>query len=142
MVSNYERGIYMRALIRKTLTGAEYWDTEAKKTLFVPKGEKPGFEVTKDPETMIGGVDFATGKDLTVTIDGTDVAAKVSEVIDKAKKELHEKESKGNGDTPVVSDLNELTITQLKTYAANSGINIPSDIKKKDDIIKYLSDTE
>lgn len=55
--------------IRKSLTGTEYWDTDAKKTLFVPKGKKPDFEVTKDPVSMIGGVDLASGKDMTV-VDG------------------------------------------------------------------------
>lgn len=35
----------MKVLIRKTVSGTEYWDTVAKRTLFVPKGEKPRFEV-------------------------------------------------------------------------------------------------
>ncbi len=90
---------------RKTAAGTEYWDNEAKKVLFVPKGKKPSFEVTKDPKSMVGGY------------------------IDESN-------------TPVVTDLNELTVPQLKEYAANSGIEIPSDIKRKEDIIKLLSDTE
>lgn len=44
----------MKVEIRKTLTGTEYWDTEARKTLFVCKGQKPDFEVTKNPKSMIG----------------------------------------------------------------------------------------
>ncbi|MCJ7840520.1 hypothetical protein MUB24_06210 [Lederbergia sp. NSJ-179] len=110
----------MKVLIRKTLTGTEYWDTEAKRTLFVPAGEKPSFEVTKDPKSMIGGVDLASGEDMKV-VDDLPI---------------------GNGDTPVVTDLSKLTIPQLKEYAANSGIDIPADVTRKDDIIAYLSDTE
>lgn len=34
--------------IRDTITGTEYWDTENKKTLFVPSGEEPDFEVSVD----------------------------------------------------------------------------------------------
>ncbi|OAK72674.1 hypothetical protein [Lederbergia galactosidilytica] len=45
----------MKVLIRKTLTGAEYWDTKAKRTLFVPKGEKPDFQVADSVDSMIGG---------------------------------------------------------------------------------------
>lgn len=44
----------MKVLVRKTLTGTEYWDTKAKKTLFVPTGVKPDFEVTDNPDSMIG----------------------------------------------------------------------------------------
>lgn len=32
-------------LIRKTLTGNEYWDSKNKKTIFVPKGKEPDFEI-------------------------------------------------------------------------------------------------
>lgn len=56
----------MKVEIRKTISGTEYWDTKAKRTLFVPAGKKPDFEVTKDPVTIIGGVDLASGKDMTV----------------------------------------------------------------------------
>lgn len=42
--------------VRKTLTGTEYWDTEEKRTLFVPKGKEPEVEVDSteiDTETDI-----------------------------------------------------------------------------------------
>lgn len=56
----------MKVLMRKIATGNEYWCTEEKRTLFVPVGEEPSFDVTEDPESMIIGVDLATGKDETV----------------------------------------------------------------------------
>jgi hypothetical protein len=43
----------MKVEIRKTAQGTEYWDTKEKRTLFVPAGKKPHFEVTKNPETML-----------------------------------------------------------------------------------------
>ena len=103
----------MKVQIRKTLTGTEYWDTEAKKTLFVPNGEKPKFEVTKDPESMIGGVDFATGKDKTVVIPEHEHVV------------------------PTIDDMNK---EQLLTYAADNNIEIPGNIKKEDTIRKYIAD--
>lgn len=105
----------MKVKIRETTSGTEYWDTENKKTLFVPKGEEPDFEFTVKPESMIIGVDLAGGEDMTV-IDG--------EVIEN---EL---------------DLESMTVAKLKEYAAEKDIKIPAEIKKRDDIIIFLSDAE
>lgn len=52
--------------IRKTVSGTEYWDTKEKRSLFVPTGEEPGFEVTKDPKSM---VKFADEKVVDVKVD-------------------------------------------------------------------------
>ncbi|MGM0863387.1 MAG: hypothetical protein ACQEWF_01770 [Bacillota bacterium] len=43
----------MNVEMRKTSQGTEYWDTEEKKIRFVPAGKKGGFEVTKDPKSML-----------------------------------------------------------------------------------------
>ncbi|MEI4680107.1 Rho termination factor N-terminal domain-containing protein, partial [Bacillus cereus] len=80
--------------IRKTISGTEYWDNKEKRSLFVPTGEEPGFEVTVNPESMLIGVDLADGKDMTV----------VSEV-------------------PVLSNM---TVKELREYADELGIEIPS----------------
>lgn len=42
---------HMRYVSRETAHGTEYWDTEAKRTVFVPKGQVPGFEITANPYT-------------------------------------------------------------------------------------------
>ncbi|MFI8710306.1 Rho termination factor N-terminal domain-containing protein [Bacillus sp. NPDC077411] len=51
--------------IRKTISGTEYWDNEAKRSLFVPNNVDPDFLVTVNPESMLIGVDLASGKDMT-----------------------------------------------------------------------------
>lgn len=43
----------MKVPIRTTANGTEYWDSEAKKILFVPAGMRPSFEVTESPTTML-----------------------------------------------------------------------------------------
>lgn len=43
----------MNVEVRNTAQGTEYWDTEKKKIHFVPEGQKPGFEVTKNPKSML-----------------------------------------------------------------------------------------
>ncbi|MEK5330271.1 hypothetical protein [Lysinibacillus sp. FSL W8-0992] len=53
----------MNVLIRTTANGNEYWDSEAKKILFVPAGMRPSFEVTEKPESML----YVEAKPLTDT---------------------------------------------------------------------------
>ncbi|MEB9877467.1 Rho termination factor N-terminal domain-containing protein [Bacillus cereus] len=93
--------------IRKTISGTEYWDSKEKRSLFIPAGEEPGFEVTVNPESMLMGVDLVNGKDMPV----------FSEV-------------------PVFSNM---TVKELREYADELGIEIPADVKKKEDIIELLS---
>ncbi|MBJ8128921.1 hypothetical protein [Bacillus cereus group sp. N3] len=95
----------MIAEIRKTISGTEYWDNEKKKSLFVPTGEEPGFEVTVNPESMILGMDLSSEPDTTV----------------------------------VTVPFNDMTVKQLREYADELGVEIPADVKKKEDIIELLS---
>jgi hypothetical protein len=41
-----------------------------------------------------------------------------------------------------VINFSKMTVPQLKEFAAEQEIEIPSDITKKDDIIKFLTDAE
>ncbi|MEC2861442.1 Rho termination factor N-terminal domain-containing protein [Bacillus paranthracis] len=100
--------------IRKTISGTEYWDNEQKKSLFVPTGEVPGFEVTVNPESMISDKGFATGGYLT-----------------------NDKLTIGESGTELI--LSNKTIKELREYADELGIEIPADVKKKEDIIALLS---
>lgn len=43
----------MRVEIRKSAAGTEYWDNVEKRTVLVPHGSKPDFEVTDNPTTMV-----------------------------------------------------------------------------------------
>ncbi|MED0902489.1 hypothetical protein [Bacillus nitratireducens] len=90
---------------RKTISGAEYWDAKEKRSLFVPTGEEPGFEVTENPESMITGVGLSSELDTTV----------------------------------VTVPFDAMTVKQLREYADELGVEIPADVKKKEDIIELLS---
>ncbi|MEC2468533.1 Rho termination factor N-terminal domain-containing protein [Bacillus cereus] len=100
--------------IRKTISGTEYWDNEEKRSLFVPTGEEPGFEVTVNPGSMIANREVATGGYLT-----------------------KDKLAIGEAGTELI--LSNKTIKELREYADELGIEIPSDMKKKEDIIELLS---
>jgi hypothetical protein len=43
----------MNVEVRKSAHGTEYWDTKEKRVRFLPAGKKPGFEVTKEPKSML-----------------------------------------------------------------------------------------
>jgi hypothetical protein len=98
----------MKVQTRVTAQGTEYWDAKEKKVLFVPAGEEPDFEVTKNPKRMV----LAKGSD------------------------------HSSADDKDVINFSKMTVPQLKEFAAVQEIEIPSDINKKEDIIKFLTDTE
>ncbi|PHB90643.1 hypothetical protein COE98_15840 [Bacillus wiedmannii] len=102
--------------IRKTISGTEYWDNEKKKSLFVPTGEEPGFEVTVNPESMIANREVATGGYFTGNTEGKVIGESGTELI-----------------------LSNKTVKELREYAVKINIEIPSDMKKKEDIIELLS---
>ncbi|MBG9578778.1 phage protein, partial [Bacillus thuringiensis] len=89
--------------IRKTISGTEYWDNEQKKSLFVPTGEVPGFEVTVNPESMIADKGFATGGYLT-------------------------KDTLAIGEAGTELILSNKTIKELRDYAASINVEIPADV--------------
>lgn len=108
----------MKVPIRKTINGTEYWDTELKKSIFVPVGSKPNFEVTENPKSMIIGVDLSSGKDTTV---------------------INNQTADDQADGPITL-FTDLTIKELRTYAKQNKIIIPNEIKTKDDIVAFLND--
>ncbi|KAA0965837.1 hypothetical protein FQ087_06105 [Sporosarcina sp. ANT_H38] len=103
---------------RKTAQGTEYWDAVEKRTRFVAKGNTPSFEVTTNPTSMLLGVDLASGQDTTAIY-------------------VNIADGKSNG-----TRLEDMTVPQLREFANEIDVEIPSDIKKKDDIIKHLVDAE
>ncbi|MEI2319037.1 Rho termination factor N-terminal domain-containing protein [Bacillus paramobilis] len=102
--------------VRKTISGTEYWDAKEKRSLFVPTGQEPGFEVTVNPESMIADKELATGGYFTGNNEGQVIGESGTELI-----------------------LSNKTIKELREYAASINVEIPSDMKKKEDIIELLS---
>jgi hypothetical protein len=94
----------MNVEMRKTAQGTEYWDTKEKKIRFVPEGKEPGFEVTKEPKSMV------------------------------PEKEDEKSEKRDDGNTHI----EDMTVAELREFAKEINVEIPSDVKKKEDIIKVL----
>lgn len=102
----------MRAKIRTTGAGTEYWDTEEKRTVFVPTGAKPNFEVTDEYESL----------------------------IHKEEKKEVEDMPFGVNDGKNDHDLSGMNLKDLKALAAENKIVIPKEVTKKEAVAKYIFD--
>lgn len=136
----------MNVLIRKTIAGSEYWNTEEKRTMFVPRGQKPDFEVTEDPQSMItpekqiaGSVDFGeVGKDISVNGNGS-IIDDQAEALDS--NELIIEELQGEESTQESSELESMSVKQLRDYAKKNNIEIPGAIRSKGDIVQVIQES-
>lgn len=133
----------MRVLIRSSASGSEYWDTEEKRNVFVPKGQEPDFEVTENPESMIskeadlyvGGLPITVGN-VTVDTDGI----KGERLLTTASADDEEQDELVPSDESVV--LEEMNVKELREYAKRKGIEIPSAARAKGDILNIIKKSE
>ena len=133
----------MRVLIRSSASGTEYWDTEEKRNVFVPKGQEPDFEVTENPESMlskeadlhIGGLPITVGN-VTVDTDGI----KGERLLTTASADDEEQDELVPSNESVV--LEEMNVKELREYAKRKGIEIPSAARAKGDILNIIKESE
>lgn len=133
----------MRVLIRSSASGTEYWDTEEKRNVFVPKGQEPDFEVTENPESMlskeadlyVGGLPITVGN-VTVDTDGI----KGERLLTTASADDEEQDELVPSDESVV--LEEMNVKELREYAKRKGIEIPSAARAKGDILNIIKKSE
>ncbi|EFU18074.1 hypothetical protein HMPREF9519_00927 [Enterococcus faecalis TX1346] len=133
----------MRVLIRSSASGTEYWDTEEKRNVFVPKGQEPDFEVTENPESMlikeadlyVGGLPITVGN-VTVDTDGI----KGERLLTTASTDEEQDEIVPSDDESVV--LEEMSVKELREYAKRKDIEIPSAVRVKGEILNIIKEAE
>lgn len=133
----------MRVLIRSSASGTEYWDTEEKRNVFIPKGQEPDFEVTENPESMlikeadlhIGGLPITVGN-VTVDTDGI----KGERLLTTASADEEQDEIVPSDDESVVLD--EMSVKELREYAKRNDIEIPSAVRVKAEILNIIKESE
>ncbi|QCX14199.1 hypothetical protein [Enterococcus faecalis] len=133
----------MRVLIRSSASGTEYWDTEEKRNVFVPKGQEPEFEVTENPESMlikeadlyVGGLPITVGN-VTVDTDGI----KGERLLTTASTDEEQDEIVPSDDESVV--LEEMSVKELREYAKRKDIEIPSAVRVKGEILNIIKESE
>lgn len=118
----------MKVLIRKTVAGTEYWDTEGRRSIFVPRGQEPDFEVVENPKSMltpeedkaIVSYDESNIKDKIVVTDNIDI------VESQVEQEL---------------ELDNMNTKDLRAYAKKNNIDIPAAFRAKGDIVQLIKET-
>ncbi|MDN3138638.1 hypothetical protein P0E58_09035 [Enterococcus faecalis] len=132
----------MRVLIRSSASGSEYWDTEEKRNVFVPKGQEPDFEVTENPESMlskeadlyVSGLPITVGN-VTVDTDGI----KGERLLTTASDDEEQDEIVPSDESVVLEEMN---VKELREYAKRKGIEIPSAARAKGDILNIIKESE
>lgn len=123
----------MKVLIRKTVAGTEYWDTEGRRSIFVPKGQEPDFEVTENAVSII----TPEGDSVTLMLqeeqqESSDEDQEVDEEV------FDDQEHVGDEEEP---DLENMTAKQLRDYAKKQRIDIPAAIRAKGDILQIIQES-
>ncbi|MDT2272096.1 hypothetical protein P6Z28_05705 [Enterococcus faecium] len=123
--------------IRSSITGAEYWDSEKKKTVVVPKGQEPDFEATEEKGILSDGKTF-------VAVNG-ELITNSSEILDSAGNtaaDFDEDEATNDKSAEEADELDNMTAKELRAYAKKHGIDIPGAIRAKGDILKFIREAE
>lgn len=126
----------MKVLVRKSVAGAEYWDTEEKKSIFVPKGMNPDFEVSGKPASMITPETQSAGT-ITAEVISSALVGNANETPQQLDSEKAN-EVLAKVENTVVNDLENKTVKELRALAAKEGIDIPNAIRTKGDIINII----
>lgn len=144
----------MKVPIRKTIAGTEYWDTENKRSLFVPKGSEPDFEVTENPKSMITpeGDKEVVGNAAKLFIKGAEVKPGEIPEINNAADHIHagtikqevldpDGEPVTNPEDEEPSELDNMNTKELRAYAKKNNIEIPAAIRSKGDILRTIEES-
>ncbi|MBE6171043.1 MAG: hypothetical protein E7152_15625 [Enterococcus casseliflavus] len=126
--------------IRKTIAGTEYWDTEKKQSLFIPKGSEPDFEVTENPKSMItpegDKVEVSNANQIVprvINLEAFDSDSNAAaDLVDEVNTNSEDDQS---------LDLNNMTAKELRAYAKKNDIRIPAAIRAKGDILQIIQES-
>ena len=135
----------MRTPIRKTIAGTEYWDTVEKRTILIPHGETPDFEVVENPKSLIEKktvkvieeevIDETERNDFNEQEESLVVSPKNQEENIDELLALEDEEPEG-------VDISSMSIKELKAHAKENKIEIPKKVTRRDDILEFISDYE
>lgn len=64
------------------------------------------------------------------------------EVTKDSKSMVGEPDESPKSFTPINKAYEDMTVKELKEYAAENNLNIPSDVKTKPDLIKFITESE
>ncbi|MBJ0673052.1 hypothetical protein JFF65_03250 [Enterococcus faecium] len=123
--------------IRTSISGTEYWDSEKKRTVVVPKDQEPNFEVKEEKGILSDGKSF-------VAVNG-ELIAHSSEILDSdgnTAANFDGDEATNDQSTEDTDELDNMTAKELRAYAKKHGIDISGAIRAKGDIINLIREVE
>lgn len=123
--------------IRSSITGTEYWDSEKKKTVVVPKGQEPDFEVTEEKGILSDCENF-------LTINGEPIIDS-NEILDSGENTATDydgNEATNDQSAEETDELDNMTAKELRAYAKKHRIDIPGAIRAKGDIINLIREAK
>ena len=123
--------------IRSSITGTEYWDSEKKKIVVVPKGQEPDFEVMEEKGILSDGKTF-------VAVNG-ELIANRDEILDSdgnTANDFDRDEVTNAQSVEETDELDNMTAKELRAYAKKHGVDIPGTIRAKGDILKLIREAE
>ncbi|EMW5717731.1 TPA: hypothetical protein U2N19_001747 [Enterococcus faecium] len=128
--------------IRTSITGTEYWDSEKKKTVAVPKGQEPKFDTSEQTDmtvvakSIVGdGVLFKSGEE--IHLSGEELDSDGNTAADFDGEKVTDDQFDGTTD-----ELEDMTAKELRAYAKKHGIDIPGAVRAKGDIINLIREAE
>ncbi|HBL5602663.1 MULTISPECIES: Rho termination factor N-terminal domain-containing protein [Enterococcus] len=128
--------------IRTSITGTEYWDSEKKKTVVVPKGQEPKFDTSEQTDMTVfakaivgDGVLFKSGEEIHLSGEELDSDGNTAADFDGD-------EATNDQSTEDTDELNNMTAKELRAYAKKHGIDIPGAVRAKGDIIHLIREAE
>ncbi|HAP7601661.1 TPA: Rho termination factor N-terminal domain-containing protein [Enterococcus faecium] len=128
--------------IRTSITGTEYWDSEKKKTVVVPKGQEPKFDTSEQTDMTVfakaivgDGVLFKSGEEIHLSGEELDSDGNTAADFDGD-------EATNDQSTEDTDELDNMTAKELRAYAKKHGIDIPGAVRAKGDIIHLIREAE
>ena len=123
--------------IRSSITGTEYWDSEKKKIVVVPKGQEPDFEVMEEKGILSDGKTF-------VAVNG-ELIANRDEILDSdgnTANGFDRDEVTNDQSVEETEGLDSMTAKELRAYAKKHGVDIPGAIRTKGDILNLIREAK
>lgn len=115
--------------IRKTAAGKmEYWDSEKKKVVQLSADQQAMLPVLSKPAIDLGTTTADTSQAVTAAVEELQELADGEATAEELADDKQEKESM----------FTFMTINELREYAKNKDIRIPSEIRNKTELIQFI----
>lgn len=124
--------------IRTSISGTEYWDSEKKRTVVVPKDQEPNFDISEQTdETVVSKVIVGNDEEVHLSEEALDSDGNTAADFEEEEPNVYQSDE----ETTETNELDGMTAKQLRAYAKKNAIDIPAAIRSKGDILQIIQDS-